>query len=59
MSSFSACEPRAKAKENGSRIWGDVVSPDCSFSIHLELLKVDLATLGRKVLNYGVWGLVV
>lgn len=30
------------------------VSPDCSFSLHLELQKVDLEVLSRKVLNYGV-----
>lgn len=44
----------APQRENRSNIAAEVVSPDCSFSLHLELQKVDLEVLSRKVLNYGV-----
>eukprot|EP00913_Durusdinium_trenchii_P006981 g6566.t1 len=40
--------------ENRSHIAAEVISPDCSFSLQLELQKVDLELLSRKVLNYGV-----
>eukprot|EP00434_Breviolum_minutum_P040607 symbB.v1.2.036086.t1/scaffold5017.1/size46094/1 len=56
LESFDGGSSQAKVlyPENRSHIVAEVVSPDCSFSLHLNLEKVDLELLSRKVLNYGV-----
>lgn len=44
----------SRLSANGTNLEAELVSPDCGFSLHIELEKVDLEYLGKKVVNYAV-----